>query len=51
MRGDFWCKNDFWFPKKLWVIRGYGQWVNRGMGYERFDCIRSIAVFVDNPNM
>ena len=30
-------RGDFWFPKKLWVIRGL--WVNRGMGYERFDCI------------
>ena len=36
MRGDFWCKNDFLVPQKTMGYKGL--WVNRGMGYERFDC-------------
>ena len=27
MRGHFWCKIKIWFPKKVWVMRGYGLWV------------------------
>ena len=33
MRGHFWCKITIWFPKKVWVMRGYGLrqvWVKTG---------------------